>query len=174
MNQTPILNDQGLYEIYELWHTPWWQTRTFYLGAGFVFMAVFTYAILRLIKRYHGAARHKNPWEIALLELQALRQSNIDTVEASRECYERLCWILKKYISARFGMHLEGKTEQEMITILEMSAVMPQYQINELQEVFQGGTLVKFAKLSVLREQVIHDLERSTRIVLATRPHDNV
>jgi hypothetical protein len=51
---------------------------------------------------------------------------------------------------------------------------MPQYQINELQEVFQGGTLVKFANLSVLRDQVTHDLERSIRIVLATKPHDNV
>lgn len=79
-----MINNDGLYEIYDMWHQPWWQRKEYLIciGAAFVFCAVALLALLVSMYK-HRYSKVMLPWEQALRDMQKIKPS-VDDAEIER------------------------------------------------------------------------------------------
>ncbi len=104
-------------EIYDFWHTPWWQTKTFYIVLISFLLIVLSILIWSII-RFIISRKKITPWEQALHELAKLKQMPLLNDQDGAKRYFELRTILKKYIDARYGVYFADKTDEELIVAL--------------------------------------------------------
>ena len=155
-----------LYDIYGIWHVPWWQTAVFNYTviAGAVITLVVLVGII--IKKVSGKKKKLSADALALQGLQELRGSLLMQPEQAKQFYLSLSVILKTYFSEYYHTDVCSKTDDEMMMFLKSK--MPSQVRQELQEVVHGGLFVKFAQETAVREQMECDMQRSIKIVEQT------
>ena len=168
MNKTPTLNEQGFYDIYSVWHVPFWQQAWFYWSAIAVALLTILAILFLIYKRYFAKPKAPiTPWQKALAELDYLKRKPIITQEDGKEFYFALTAILKQYLSSRFGYPLQGKTDSEMASYLKDSELETKYQIGDI---CNGCMVIKFANQQAMAAQVQKHLATSIKIVQETIP----
>lgn len=167
MNNTNNLIEE-LADIYDFWHTPWWQTKIFYASLLFVVIIVFIVLIWYLIIKLR-ARKPLKPWDQALLDLNTLKNSPSFSHEETSALYFKMRAILKRYLVARYGTILLDKTDDELIH--ELSLAIEQGDIVEdIQDLLKQSALVIFAALSLPPESFFHALEKAISVVKRTLP----
>lgn len=156
-----------LYGNYGLWYTPWWQTQWFYktlIVIGVLSALAILVAIMLWVR-----ARRKNikPWAQARIELARLRQ--MEPAE-SKKFYTELTIILKKYMSALYGVSLVGKTDQEVVQLLRTRDDIAQSVKDYFDEIVQGGMYSKFANEQAVKSHMDHNLKQAFFIIEQTIP----
>lgn len=163
--------EQKLHDIYDVWHTPFWQRPWFYWSMYVLMGMVFVIIVGIAIKIYR--VRKKNvsiaPWDAALQALALLQQKKITTIEQGSDLYAKLTQILKKYLHQRYGFDIASKTDDEVIVYLEQNSFDPLL-LCDIREIFEGSVYIKFAHEQVMQERIEKDLERSSAFVKATLP----
>lgn len=171
MLSTPELNEQNLYALYGLIHVPWWQTKVFFVILALGACAALGLAIAAYRAYRKKKSRKQTPWEIAILELKALSQTPAMTdAHKSNIFYGQLWWIIKKYLSSRYGLFLNGVTESEMIVLLSKQEDFPRRYQPLVKEVFDRAVLAKFSNDNQAHEMRAHDLDSVVRLVNDTVP----
>jgi hypothetical protein len=163
------LNDQGLYEIYSVWHVPFWQTRSFYLIIATLIVLSTVVAVVLLIRWYRkkqGAAQ--TSWQQALAQLATLQHRHYATKEEGKACYFAMTSILKEYLARRFDYPLPGKTDEEMVQYLAHSA-HPQL-AHAIKPIIEGCVHIKFANEQALEQTIKKHLEQCGHIITSTIP----
>ena len=164
------LNEKGLYDIYPMWHVPFWQTMKFYITVGIAGLIILSGIIWLLIRWYRKKnAVPKTAWENALDALQFLQQKKYTSKEDGKLCYFAMTSILKKYLATRFAYPLDGKTDEEMIVYLAKSTDQKAL-AQELKEIIDGCLYIKFANAQAMQENINKHLEQSCVIVKKTIP----
>lgn len=163
------MNKHGLYGIYDVWHKPFWQTTAFYALAIVGIVCLVVVSIWYIVRRYYAKKSTLSAWDNALLELEAIKKSNIVGESRYKEFYFRLTWILKKYLNARYGFDVYGKTDEEVVNYLKKTD-FPREQLDAIKVILTGGLMVKFANISALRGQMEQDLSSSIAIIKDTIP----
>jgi hypothetical protein len=158
---------EQLYDIYGLWHVPFWQTTWFKLLVGSIIVAILFVIIVMLV--HHRRARKKvlTSWEQALRDLHELREHGIPAPDRAQEFYLRLTEILKTYLQQRYQYSVIGKTDHELMHFLYQEHFSPAL-LQELQEIFSGIEVIKFARGTTVVEQIERDLQRSVLFVEQT------
>ena len=165
------MHGQELYDIYDLWHVPFWQTLWFRIifwgGLFFVLILV----ISMFMRRRRNRKKELSAGEQALHDLHALRERNLACPEHAQEFYLSLTAILKTYVHARYSFPVQGKTDHELLHFLYQEN-FPHALLQELQEIFSGMELIKFARGQTVAERIERDLQRSVSFVERTIPDD--
>lgn len=161
---------QQLYDIYPLWHVPFWQTTFFYGLVIFFIAAAIVSVVYYFWKKHRSKIRPMRPaWERALGELRALEQKKIITKEDGKEFYFALTNIIKRYMHERYHMPVVGKTDDEFIAYLKESNQLPEF-IEILHDIAQGCLYIKFANEQAMQDQIARHVAASILIITKTIP----
>lgn len=164
------LNEKGLYDIYTIWHIPFWQTRTFYIAVGTA-LCFLIILFLWLFIRWYLKKRMvpKTSWQRALEQLHSLQKKAYCTQDEGKHCYFAMTTILKTYFIDRFGYPLHGKTDEEMVDyFLQITDQQPLAQ--ELKEVITGCLYIKFANEKAIQDIITQHLAQCCTIITHTIP----
>lgn len=166
MADAKVAVDQ-LYDIYDMVHVPWWQTRAAYGVAGAFALIVCGALLWIIIKKIRSRTKRLTVWEIALLDAQVLKQ--FGTVHPDDLYYLKLTEILKRYLSNRYALDLYGKTDEEMIQLLETASV-PASLIEKTRVLLQESVMIKFAQLPAVSAQKENSVALLVLIIKSTIP----
>ncbi len=163
------MSDNGLYDIYTVVHTPWWEQTWFYRFLGVLAILVVVSLIYLLIKKWRAYRSRKPSWVRALDKLNAL--SRTYDAQQGKEFYINLIHILKSYLQERFEYDVMSKTDHEMLAHLRAGG-FSQDLVDDLQTIIENSVMVKFAQHEVVQERIYSDLHIAKTIVQKTIPHD--
>ena len=161
------IQQNGLYDIYGMRHVPFWQTNLFLAGliiSLIVLTVVLVWSLVRVYKRIQQATA----WAVALRRLNGLIISEKVSKEEGKQFYFALTRILKRYLSRRYKLYLQGKTDQEMVTLLDISE-FPSELLPSVRTIITGCSCIKYADEQALHDQLVHDRDRAITIVQQTR-----
>ncbi len=164
--QNPALE---LYEIYGLWHVPFWQRTWFKISIFIFFCALVGIIIYFLIKKYKQRAVQLPAWQIALNALDQLKK--LQMPEYSARYYAALTHLLKVYISARFGVDVCSLTDQQMCDYIDQHLAYDHYK-ERLKQIFSAGQLIKFAHHDALEKQMIDDWQHAKDFIQESKEVD--
>ncbi len=165
------MNDKiELYDIYDLWHVPFWQTKTF-LNVCYAIITCFVVLIAYFVykKWFRKKAIPLTSWEYALQELHDLKKIDYKTKEEGKQFYFKMTAILKNYFSARYLFDVEGKTDQELVSFLKEQDVHQECK-ECINEIAQGCIYIKFANQIAMQEQIKNHLDLSINMITVTIP----
>ncbi len=168
MNDGSADGMQQLYDIYGLWHVPWWQAPwVWYCLVVSGLLLVGWYVTRRIMMR----RRAHTPWGTALMALDTLKAQGLISVVYSKEFYTALTKIFKTYLQERYGLDVAGKTDDEVLELLERSPFPPDL-LSPLRIIFKGSITIKFAKAQAIKDQIEQDFVASRVIIDKTIPNE--
>ncbi|MDP3889148.1 MAG: hypothetical protein Q8Q25_01235 [bacterium] len=166
------MDDRGLYDIYGIWHQPFWQTRTFLIIvlvlSGVLILGFFGFMLRWILKR---RKKRLLPWQRALHELDRLKQQKMVTIEQAKQLYSGVSIVFKSYFHERYHFDLYGKTDQEMLFYLKQRD-FPADLMRDIEQVLLGGQMVKFAGQRALQEVIERHFNICTTIIMRTIPEE--
>ncbi len=168
MNKTKV-PEIPLFDLYDLWYEPLWHKSWFWwLICLFVF-SVIVLGVFWFIRkrRAHKHGIEKTPWQIALERLEYIKLEDYNDPASHKLFYSELTAILKRYLTGRYDVHLESKTDEEVIIVVRESE-FPKELLDRLSSIFHGALYIKFAHQDAAYQQMQHDLERSIDIITTT------
>lgn len=158
------MHEQELYDIYDLWHVPFWQTLWFKIIFFSVLFLALIVLIVWFVRRRRKHKKELSAGEQALHDLYALRERKLVCSEHAQEFYLQVTAILKTYLQHQYHLPVQAKTDQELLHFLYQEHFSPAL-LQELQEIFSGMELIKFARASAVSDQLERDLQRSISFV---------
>ncbi len=162
------LDSNGLYDIYPVWHVPFWQTTWFYGAVIIIAALIFFGGLFFIVKKwFKKSAAVLPPWQRALQVLQQLQQKKYRSEHDGKQCYFKLTDTIKTYLQERFDFPMQGKSDQEALIFLE-SQNMPVVH-DALQEIVNGCLYVKFANQQALDEQIQRHIARAIEMINQTK-----
>lgn len=126
MMNEKMIKENGLYDIYDYWHVPFWQTQTFYFCVRFAILALALFLIYFFIKKYYKR-KPLSPEHSALERLAHLQKKNITTKEDAHEVYSEITDSMKQYFESYYKRPFNAMTDKEMIAALETTPSFPQH-----------------------------------------------
>jgi hypothetical protein len=158
------------YDIYGLWHLPWWQHFAFKV-IGFVIISILVaFFIVFLLRKVMKRKKQLSPWEIADRDLADLGAPEMFTQASAKQFYSRLTFTIKQYLCFRYGFDIIGKTDHEILALLEAQIVFSRDLLPLLSEVFEHASQIKFANTAGIVEQMRSDLVLCKRLIKETMP----
>lgn len=109
------------------------------------------------------------PYELAIQELQELRDSKLWQQGQEKQYYTRLVDILREYIDSRFGINAMEMTSTEIIRALKSNQDMREVN-NYLNDILSMADFVKFAKMRPMPDDNERVMRRAFDFVELTRP----
>jgi len=167
MNQ---MEQPQLYDIFPEWHMPFWQTSWFF-WATICSATLLLIALLFLGYQWYKA-RNKSEipyWQQTLLLIENLQQKKYASTQQSKQCYFVLTAALKSYLNERFAYPIAGATDEQAAQYMEKTDLESELKKN-IQAVFRGCVLIKFANQQALDEQVQEHLQLAKSVITATIP----
>lgn len=122
-----------------------------------ILLLLLTYVMLVWLKQGNPIiriVRHKTklpPHQVAMNEIQRIKEERTWASEDSKEYYTQLTDTLRNYIQERYAFRAMDMTSSEIIERLMQEN--DEKAIEELRQLFQTADLVKFAKFSTLANE---------------------
>lgn len=164
------MDKNGLYDIYSVWHVPFWQTSWFYWTM--ICLAIVLCVVLRWgAYRWYGLRNKQpiTPWQKALRSITKLQNKTYATQQEGKQCYFVLTTTLKQYLEERFAYPIAHKTDEEVAAYLEQQQLEQNIKKN-VQEILRGCLLIKFANEQAVNEQIQKHLALAKETVVSTIP----
>ena len=166
------LEKYNMYDIYQQWHIPFWQTTFFYWFVSIWIIALIGVILFFGLRWYHKKlALSKKPWEIALEKLSLLEKNRYTNQKEIKQCYFIMTSTVKTYLITQYNYPLHGKTDIEIITYIAQET--KNKRISELlKEIMNGSLFIRFANAQTVEEQIRHDIQKSKEIIQQTISND--
>lgn len=166
-----MIDKNGLYDIYTIWHVPFWQTTWFKYLCGSLIIVLLLPILIIVCKRLYTWFRRKKytAWEIAQMKLQALKKDSFANKEQGKRAYGAITAVLKEYLSQRYGWQVTTATDDELATYVQSSPLNEQLS-QQIKTIFNGAVMIKFANQDAVESQVRDDIDRALQIINATIP----
>ena len=165
------LDALGLYDIYDVYHVPFWQTVWFYYSVlavcVFLFLSLVSFTAFIFIRRRRK--KSISSWEKALHELAILEQQKIMQPVTCDQFYECVTRITRVYLSERFNIDVLSNTDDEMCAYIQKS---DDSSLKSLDTVFNAGIMAKFARSSFTLQQIEKDYTKVKQFVIQTIPKE--
>jgi hypothetical protein len=160
-----------IYDIYGVWHVPFWQTQPFIIGVWCTAILIAIVLFYLLIRFFKARKRPLKPWEWANRELDALWVTRGFTREDGRKFYSQLTEIIKMYVEKRYGYPVMSATDIEFLAYMNDRAIAPALMEN-LKQIFEGVQEIKFANLNAIPENIERDFALAKAFVANTISKD--
>ncbi len=166
------LDEKGLYDIYSIWHVPFWQTTQFYIIVSVICLLVILALAWWLIRKYIKKNRKPVPaWQRALEQLQQLQNKTYSSKQEGKQCYFAITSILKQYLQNRYQFDAPSKTDTELIQYLQKNKYSETLAQN-MKDICNGCILIKFANQQAMQEQIVQHIALGIQIVRQTMVPD--
>ena len=163
-------DENGLYDIYSIWHVPFWKTQTFLLIVGIISTVIIFTIVWFLFKKFKRIKKiERSAWDIALTSLKKLQDQTYTTKEEGKQVYFEITEILKRYIQSRYALDVHSRTDEELINFLHEQD-LPIIVKTTIKKIGEGSLLIKFANQQAMQTQIDHDITLSIDMIRATIP----
>lgn len=120
-------------------------------------------------------APKKSPWELALLKLDALAESELLAKGEFKEYFDQLTDILREYIEGRFGITaMELSTTETMQNLrqaqLGIDTLLAASFMDSTEQLLRRADLIKFAKVRPDIQTALEDWKLIRKLVEETAP----
>ena len=115
-----------LYDIYGIWHVPFWQTKPFIMTLWCLWL-VCAVALIYLVCALILNEKDIKPWTWANRELDALWEKRGFTREDGKRFYSQLTEIIKVYLEKRYGYQVRSATDIELLAYLRDIVLIQNY-----------------------------------------------
>lgn len=161
------IDAQGLYDIYQTVHVPFWQQAWFqtiiYAASITLIFSLVSFLVYLIYKR-----RKKSLWDQAIRDISQLA---INNTQNPKEYYRVLSLRLKKYLIERYTLAQSGITDLELAK--DLSEFIPSGHVRDhMQQLMQEITHIKFAHTSADLLKFIQLKEKSIALIRYTIPHE--
>lgn len=109
------------------------------------------------------------PYELAKMELAALKEAKLCEKSMEKEYYTRLTDILRVYVDSRFGINAMEMTSSQIIDALNNNAETKEPS-KFMKQILEIADFVKFAKVRPMPEDNIKSFNWATQFVEDTKP----
>ncbi len=166
----PTVEEQALqlYDIYGLWHVPFWQRTWFILVMILLSGALFACACYLCIKRYKAKKPPVPAWKQALQRLHELKRTGTLKKEKSEYYYVQLTKLIKEYMSDQFGTDIRSLTDDEMCVYIDERTLYDK-QKEQLKQIFGAGQLIKFANQDAIEQQMVDDWHHAYAFIMHSK-----
>ncbi|PNE26602.1 hypothetical protein BHU11_06160 [Tannerella sp. oral taxon 808] len=154
-------NPEQFYDIKDVWKPPF-VLADYYPWIFGILTALFIICVIGyLIQRYR---RHRleapvkpaepelPPYEVAIRELDSIKDQKLWQQGLNKEYYTQVTDTLRRYISRRYGVNAMEKTSEEILAIIERETDERSV-YDTLRQVLRLSDFVKFAKLHPLPDE---------------------
>lgn len=156
-----------LYDIYGVWHVPFWQTTPFIISMWILAGSVMIAVLYLLYRVFIARKRIITPQEWALQELDALWDNRGFTRDDGKRFYSKLTEILKTYLEKQYGYNVRGATDPELISYLT-EVEFSQELLSLLTRIIDGTQEIKFSDIDAIPEQMERDFDLSKSFIRKT------
>ncbi len=143
------------------------------LGTGLLALVLLLYFVFRKPKKdlkvYHRRAPQKPPHEIALEQLDALKEEALWQKGELKAYYSRLTHILRQYLEERFAVKALESTSDEIIANLNTLPIGEEIEA-AVTKLLYAADLVKFAKAVPAEDTHERHWDNVRNLVLYTQP----
>ncbi len=156
------------YDIFPNWMLDYW----YWIVLGILIAGLGTAIYLLYKKNGKTLLPRKKvipPYEQAMMDLQHLRDSNLIEKGHIKEYYTRLTDILRRYLSARFGIYAPEMTSSQTVKAVSEHPEASQA-TTDLRQLFRVADFVKFAKVLPPPDDNIRSFNLVKAFVEETRP----
>lgn len=164
-----------LYDIYEVWHVPFWHRTWFYVLCSFIVLMILALLMYRymwpLIQKWFN-----RPMPVSKrlrLELASLAQKPIHTQEEGRVVYLSMTSIMKEYVDHRFGYAVRGLTDTEFVKVLREAGISP-HLCDQMDNLIKNAMVVKFASMDAVQSECADYIRLCIAWIDETTPHPSV
>lgn len=158
---------EQLYDIYGIWHIPFWQQSWFIISmwilVGLLMLALIYNVVRFVLKR----KKPIKPWTWANGALDALWEKRGFTREDGKRFYSQLTEIIKIYLEKRYGYQVRSATDIELLVYLRARDFDAEL-CNDLARIFEGAQEIKFANLDAIPENIERDFAISKAFITKT------
>ena len=156
--------ENDLFEIYEFYTTPWWQTPWILATLAIIVLASGV-LVWYLLKR----RKTLTPWEAALAQLNNLKPEHFQRKDEFKQFYFLLTSIVKTYVDARYNWYTKAKTDDELINWLEQD--QPEHPCTAaMKTMTENVLLIKFANVDAIKSQALQDKQAIIDLIKKTKP----
>ena len=154
-------NPEQFYDIKDVWQPPF-VLADYYPWIFGILTALFIICVIGyLVQRYR---RHRleapvkpaepelPPYEVAIRELDTIKDQKLWQQGLNKEYYTQVTDTLRRYISRRYGVNAMEKTSEEILAIIERETDERSV-YDTLRQVLRLSDYVKFAKLHPLPDE---------------------
>lgn len=189
------MNEYGLYDIYDMWHQPWWQRKEYLLVLVIAIASGIIALIIALVMRYRRQHKILTPWEQALHDIKKVKamvdaigveagkvdRAGVDGVavyrleleengaRASMLFYVEMSKILKRYMYDRYAYAVKNSTDLETIVYLRTINFNKDI-VAMVTEILSGGQYVKFAGQTTVKKNIERHFDIGIEIIQKTIP----
>lgn len=154
-----------LYDIYGMWHVPFWQRPYFLKIIAIMFFALLflgAYFVIRwfLKKRTKPVSAS----EKVLKEITCLKGKYLNKEVKTSEVYGLLLRSMKSFFSAQYGVEMLSKTDDESIPFLQDLSLSDTVK-EKLEELFKRSAVIKFSFMQISDEHVLSDLDFCSAVI---------
>ncbi len=154
-----------------------WSTRIFIWGItvwGLLLLGLFF--LLRVLRQRPITRKvmiypPSPPHQVAINEMEQLRNEVHDNPKEQKTYFIRLTDTLRTYIGARFHFNAREMTSDEIVHKLQIMGEVKE--LDELREIMCTADLVKFARQHLSTMESERSLHQATHYVRATQPDDS-
>lgn len=158
------------YDVFPDWMADYW----YWILLG-IFVAALGVVVFMLYRKNGKTLLPRKkiipPYEQAVMDLEQLRQSNLIEKGHIKEYYTRLTDILRRYLSARFGIYAPEMTSSQTLQEISRHPEASQAQ-TDLKQLFRVADFVKFAKVLPPPDDNIRSFNLVREFVEETKPAD--
>ncbi len=149
MHMLPQEQPLELLDIYDVYYEPWWLNQWLWYGIYAAVGALLCVGVYLLIRRL--LPKKNIPyWQRSLNKIEALHKEFDDP----KLFYAHLTDIVKRYLDERYALPLVGKTDTELLQVLEHDNAVPASVYEGLKSILDGVVYIKFAHSSAALEQM--------------------
>jgi signal transduction histidine kinase len=156
-----------IYDIYGVWHVPFWQTQTFIMSMWSIAILLAIALIYLIVRFFKSRKKQLKPWQWANNELDALWERRGFTREDGKRFYSQLTDIMKMYVEKRYSYAVLSATDIEFLAYMK-DRHLPAALMENLEQIFDGVQEIKFANLDAIPENIERDFALAKAFVANT------
>jgi hypothetical protein len=152
------LNERGLYDIYEMYYIPFWQTNWFFWSILGLIVFFVCGIMLLFVRFWMRRKKIITPWHKALARLDGLVVVDTLSPQAAKHYYFILTEVMKTYMGERYQWDTTHLTDREFVEYIAQTPLDLVIK-NTLADVCKSAEMIKFADqktvTSILKEHIV-------------------
>ncbi len=169
MQQLPA-EELQIYDIYDMWHVPFWQ-RLWFKAMLFGLLSLLCITVLYLLYRYikQRSVRQKTIFDRCVERMYQLQQRGFHAQE-SELYYVLYTVIIKDMLYACYKQDVYSYTDQQLVDYINTLS-LSDAQKEHLARLLQAGQWSKFAQKEAMSVQLKEDWQQLYDVVLQCKQH---
>ncbi len=147
----------------------WWVLLVIVIVAGVIFIIWKYYRKGTIQLPIKTAPKPIPPYELAISQLNKLKEEHLWERGAEKLYYTKLTDILRTYLQGRFGINAMEMTSSQILSALKADAILPEL-YSRIHSALTVADFVKFAKLKPTREDNEGSYNTVVKFVEDTKP----